>query len=88
MDCNNFTDVFILIAVLKRDPYHINNVTETTWNVFNASAYWQIRRWTGTVDDTVASLGFFRFYKYNAENNKNSEKKLRAARFANSSFVW
>jgi len=30
MDCNNFTDVFILIAVLKRDPYHINNVTETT----------------------------------------------------------
>jgi hypothetical protein len=35
MDCNNFTDVFILIAVLKRYPHPINNVTETTWNIFN-----------------------------------------------------
>jgi hypothetical protein len=35
MDCNNFTDVFILIAVLKCNQYRINNVTETTWNVFN-----------------------------------------------------
>jgi hypothetical protein len=35
MDCNNFTDVFILIAVLKRNPYRINNVAETTWNIFN-----------------------------------------------------
>jgi hypothetical protein len=35
MDCNNFIDVFILIAVSKRNPYRFNNVTETTWNIFN-----------------------------------------------------